>query len=88
VLYVGHSKNETSKRKIPLNGAACDAITRMLERADELGHAEVAIYLWCASLAPAGSGKVHSQPPVNPARRSPAITAGQRRMMSQMRPDR
>jgi hypothetical protein len=37
VLYVGHSKNETSKRKIPLNGAARDAITRMLERADELG---------------------------------------------------
>ena len=31
---------------------------------------------------------LHSQPPVNPARRSPAITAGQPRMMSQMRPDR
>ena len=37
VLNVGHSKNETSKRKIPLNGAARDAITRMLKRADELG---------------------------------------------------
>ena len=31
---------------------------------------------------------LQSQPPVNPARRSPAITAGQPRMMSQMRPDR
>jgi hypothetical protein len=40
VLYVGHSKNETSKRKLPLNGAAGDAITRMLKRADELGHKE------------------------------------------------
>ena len=37
VLYVGHSKNETSKRKNPLNGAARDAITRMLKRADALG---------------------------------------------------
>ena len=31
---------------------------------------------------------LQSQPPVNPARRSPATTAGQPRMMSQMRPDR
>ena len=31
---------------------------------------------------------LHSQPPVNPARRSPAITAGQRRMMFQIRPER
>src|SRR5688572_25449734 len=31
---------------------------------------------------------LHSQPPVNPALRSPAVTAGQVRMMSQMRPDR
>jgi len=31
---------------------------------------------------------LHSQPPVNPARRSPVMMAGQRRMMSQMRPDR
>jgi integrase len=49
VLYVGHSKNETSKRKIPLNEAARDAITRMLKRADELGHTEAEHYLWCAS---------------------------------------
>ena len=31
---------------------------------------------------------VHSHPPVNPARRSPAITAEQPRIISQMRPDR
>jgi hypothetical protein len=48
VLYVGHSKNETSKRKIPLNRAARDAITRMLKRAKELAHADAEHYLWCA----------------------------------------
>ncbi len=31
LYYVRYSKNETSKRKIPLNGAARDAITRMLK---------------------------------------------------------
>ncbi len=30
VFYVGHSKDDTSKRKIPLNGAVRDAITQML----------------------------------------------------------
>lgn len=30
----------------------------------------------------------YSQPPVNPARRSPASKAGQRRIMSQIRPER
>jgi hypothetical protein len=49
VLYVGHSKNETSKPRIPLNGPARDAITRMLKRADELGHTDPGHYLWCAS---------------------------------------
>jgi integrase len=39
----------TSKRKIPLNDAARDAITRMLKRADELGHTEAEHYLWCVS---------------------------------------
>ena len=33
-----------------------------------------------------GCHPLHSQPPVNPARRSPTITTGQRRMMSQIRP--
>jgi hypothetical protein len=49
VLYVSHSKNETSKRPIPLNKAARDAIERMLKRADELGHTDPTHYLWCAS---------------------------------------
>ena len=49
VLHVGHSKNETSKRRIPLNGAVRDAITRMLKRAEELRHTEPGHYLWCAS---------------------------------------
>jgi integrase len=44
-----HSKNETSKRKMPLNGAARGAITRMFKRADELGHNDPEHYLWCAS---------------------------------------
>ena len=49
MLYVGHSKNETSKRRFPLNGAARDAITRILKRADELGHRDAEHYLWCAN---------------------------------------
>jgi hypothetical protein len=35
--------------RIPLNDAARDAITRMLKRADELGHTNPEHYLWCAS---------------------------------------
>jgi hypothetical protein len=48
VVYVGPSKNETSKREIPLNGTA-RAITQMLNRADELGHTEPVHCIWCAS---------------------------------------
>jgi hypothetical protein len=62
VLYVGHSKNETSKRKIPLNGAARDAITRMLKRADELSHTDAEHYLWCAS-------QHHHYDPTKPAKK-------------------
>jgi len=36
VLYVTRSKNETSKRPIPLNEAAKEAVERMLRRADTL----------------------------------------------------
>jgi hypothetical protein len=61
VLYVGHSKNETSKRKIPLNGAARDAITRMLKRADEIAHTDPEHYLWCASQ--------HHHDPTKPAKK-------------------
>ncbi len=35
VLYVTRSKNETSKRPIPLNEAAREAVERMLRRADD-----------------------------------------------------
>jgi integrase len=61
VLYVGHSKNETSKRKLPLNGAAREAITRMLKRAHELGHTDPEHYLWCAS-------QHHHYDPAKPAK--------------------
>jgi integrase len=62
VLYVTHSKNETSKRPIPLNQAARDAIERMLKRADALGHTEPNHYLWCAS-------QHHKFDPTKPARK-------------------
>ena len=37
------------KREIPLNAAAREAFTQMLNRADELGHTEPVHYIWCAS---------------------------------------
>jgi integrase len=49
VLYVTRSKNETSKRAIPLNTAARSAVERMLKCADELGHTAPEHYLWCAN---------------------------------------
>lgn len=49
VLYVTRSKNETSKRPIPLNQAAREAVERMLKRADALGHTDPEHYVWCAS---------------------------------------
>jgi integrase len=49
VLYVTRSKNETSKRPIPLNQAAREAVERMLKRADDLGHTDSEHYVWCAS---------------------------------------
>jgi len=49
VLYVTRSKNETSKRPIPLNQAAGEAVDRMLKRADALGHTDPDHYVWCAS---------------------------------------
>jgi integrase len=62
VLYVSHSKNETSKRPIPLNKAARDAIERMLKRADDLGHTDPKHYLWCAT-------QHHKIDPTKPARK-------------------
>jgi integrase len=48
LVYVRRSKNETSHRVIPLNAPAIEAVTRMLERADLLGHAEPDHFLWPA----------------------------------------
>src|SRR2546428_2507552 len=45
VLYVTRSKNETSKRPIPLNQAAKEAVERMLRRAETLGHTDPNHYL-------------------------------------------
>ena len=49
IVHIRTSKNETSKRVIPLNDSAFDAVQRMVRRADLLGHTEPAHYLWCAS---------------------------------------
>jgi integrase len=49
LVHVRRSKNETSHRVIPLNAAAIEAVARMLERADLLGHARgEGHYLWPA----------------------------------------
>ena len=47
VVHIRASKNETSKRVIPLNDSAFDAVQRMMRRADTLGHCEPHHYLWC-----------------------------------------
>src|SRR5258708_5819042 len=48
LLHVRRSKNESSHRVIPLNASALNAIARMFERADMLGHTEPEHYLWPA----------------------------------------
>jgi hypothetical protein len=48
LLHVRRSKNESSHRAIPLNGSALNALARMFERADLLGHTEPEHYLWPA----------------------------------------
>src|SRR5476651_453004 len=47
-LSVQRSKNESSHRIIPLNGPALKALSRMIERADGLGHDAPQHYLWPA----------------------------------------
>jgi integrase len=49
IVHIRTSKNETSKRVIPLNDSAFEAVQRMARRADLLGHTEPTHYLWCAS---------------------------------------
>jgi integrase len=48
-LHIRKSKNEGSKRILPLNDAALGAVKMMIERADELGHKDPDHYLWCAN---------------------------------------
>jgi len=48
-LHIRKSKNEGSKRVLPLNDDALSAVKTMIERADQLGHADPEHYLWCAS---------------------------------------
>ena len=62
VVHIRTSKNETSKRVIPLNDSAFEAIERMVKRADTLGHTEPDHYLWCAS-------QHHKLDPTKPARK-------------------
>ena len=60
VVRIRTSKNETSKRIIPLNESAFDAVQRMVIRADTLGFNEPDHYLWCAS-------RHHKLDPTKPA---------------------
>jgi hypothetical protein len=48
LLFVRRSKNESSHRVVPLNASGLNALARMFERADELGHTEPEHYLWPA----------------------------------------
>jgi integrase len=61
-LKVRHSKNETSYRRIPLNGPALEAVLRMVLKADALGHKDPDHYLWCAS-------QHHKYNPTKPAKK-------------------
>ena len=60
VLYQSQQER-TSKRPIPLNKAARDAVERMLKRANDLGHTDPTHYVWCAS-------QHHQFDPTKPAR--------------------
>lgn len=59
-LQIRKSKNEGSKRVLPLNDDALAAVKAMIERADQLGHTEPEHYLWCAS-------QHHNVDPTRPA---------------------
>jgi integrase len=47
-LRIGRSKTEGSKRRLPLNADALDAMTLMIARADKAGHTDPDHFLWCA----------------------------------------
>ena len=61
-VHIRTTKNETSKRVIPLNNSAFDALQRMVKRAAALGHTAPEHYLWCAS-------QHHKLDPTKPARK-------------------
>jgi integrase len=61
-LHIRRSKNEGSKRVLPLNDDALNAVKTMLRRADELGHTDPEHYLWCAN-------QHHKFDPTKPARK-------------------
>jgi integrase len=61
-LHIRKSKNEGSKRILPLNEAALGAVKTMIERADELGHKDPEHYLWCAN-------QHHKLDPTNPGQK-------------------
>lgn len=48
-IRIRHSKNEGSRRVIPLNAPALEAVMRMLLKADSLGHTDPEHYLWFAT---------------------------------------
>jgi integrase len=48
-LHIRKSKNEGSKRVLPLNDDALSAVKRIIERANGLGHTKPEHYLWCGS---------------------------------------
>jgi len=50
-LHIRSSKNEGSKRILPLNEAALGAVKTMIERADELGHQDPEHYFWVCESA-------------------------------------
>ncbi len=59
-LHIRKSKNEGSKRVLPLNDDALGVVKAMIERADKLGHTDPEHYLWCAS-------QHHKMDPTQPA---------------------
>jgi integrase len=59
-LHIRKSKNEGSKRVLPLNEEALDAVKMMIARADQLGHTDQGHYLWCAN-------QHHTFDPTHPA---------------------
>lgn len=48
-IHIRHSKNDVSRRVIPLNAPALEAVMRMLLRADTFRHTEPTHYLWFAT---------------------------------------